>query len=432
MRSRPTMPGPTFFSNTVASRPMRCAPWSTAPCSRAAATTSGSFAVFIGGADVAKGEALLREACGAFFGPVRVSVMLDANGCNTTATAAVVKLLSAGGLRGKKAVVLAGTGPVGRRAAALLAAEGADVIVAETLPTETLERAKAACATIEERFGVQVTPAAAADLDATAGVLEGAEAVLCTGAAGLQMIPETLWRGHPTLKVLGDVNAVPPLGLEGTKPTWDGKDVDGQTVYGALGIGALRTESAPALDRPTLRAERPGPGRRGDLRTCEGPGEVVRTLVLGVSTRAMVESAVHGGHDVVAADFFGDRDQASLAESYSLPRDLGLPPTAEGLAAAAERLEADAVVYGSNLENHPRGGQRACPRSTAVGEPRGCRPRGARLGVAAPLLPGGWAVVPHDPAARRGAARRARPLVEKACAQRRRSLDHPLGRQGAR
>jgi hypothetical protein len=197
-------------------------------------------AVFIGGADVAKGEALLKEACGAFFGPVRVSVMLDANGCNTTATAAVVKLLSAGGLRGKKAVVLAGTGPVGRRAAALLAAEGADVVVAETLPTETLQRAKAACATIEERFGVQVTPAAASDLDATARVLEGAAAVLCTGAAGLQMIPETLWRGHPTLKVLGDVNAVPPLGLEGTKPTWDGKDVDGQTVYGALGIGALK------------------------------------------------------------------------------------------------------------------------------------------------------------------------------------------------
>ena len=112
--------------------------------------------MFVGGADVAKGEALLNEVCGAFFGPVRVSVMLDANGCNTTATAAVVKLLSAGALGGKKVVVLAGTGPVGRRAAALLAAEGADVVVAETLPAETMERAKAACASIEERFGVQV------------------------------------------------------------------------------------------------------------------------------------------------------------------------------------------------------------------------------------------------------------------------------------
>ncbi len=199
-----------------------------------------SSAVFIGGADVAKGEAMLKEASGAFFGPVRVSVMLDANGCNTTATAAVVKLLSAADLRGKKTVVLAGTGPVGRRAAGLLAREGADVVVAETLPTETMQRAKAACATIEDRFGVKVTPAAAADAVAGERVLEGAEAVLCTGVAGLQLIPEAVWRGHPTLRVLGDVNAVPPVGLEGTKPTWDGKDVDGKIVFGALAIGSLK------------------------------------------------------------------------------------------------------------------------------------------------------------------------------------------------
>jgi predicted ATP-grasp superfamily ATP-dependent carboligase len=79
----------------------------------------------------------------------------------------------------------------------------------------------------------------------------------------------------------------------------------------------------------------------------------VRVLVLGVSTRAMVESAVRGGHEVVAVDFFGDRDQARLAESYALQRDLRLPASAEGLAAAAGRIDADAIVYGSNLENHP-------------------------------------------------------------------------------
>jgi hypothetical protein len=197
-------------------------------------------AVFIGGADVAKGEAMLKETAGAFFGPVRVSVMLDANGCNTTATAAVIKLLSASDLRGKKTVVLAGTGPVGRRAAGLLAKEGADVVVAETLPTRAMELAEAARASIEERFGVQVTAAAAGDADAVAQVLEGAEAVLCTGAAGLQLISETIWRDHPTLRVLGDVNAVPPFGLEGTKATWDGKDIDGKIVFGALGIGNLK------------------------------------------------------------------------------------------------------------------------------------------------------------------------------------------------
>jgi len=93
----------------------------------------------------------------------------------------------------------------------------------------------------------------------------------------------------------------------------------------------------------------------------------VRTLVLGVSTRAAVESAVRGGHEVVAVDFFGDRDQAGLAESYALRRDLGLPATAEGLEAAAGRLRADAVVYGSSLENHPEVVARLAGRRRVLG-----------------------------------------------------------------
>src|SRR6185503_69662 len=48
-------------------------------------------AVFVGGSDVASAERVLAAARKAFFGPFRVSLMLDANGCNTTAAAAVVK-----------------------------------------------------------------------------------------------------------------------------------------------------------------------------------------------------------------------------------------------------------------------------------------------------------------------------------------------------
>lgn len=193
-------------------------------------------AVFIGGTDVVRGEAMLREVGFAFFGPLRVSAMLDANGCNTTATAAVVKILSGGDLKGKKVVVLAGTGPVGQRAAALLAKEGAQA----TLTSRTLERAEAVCAALGERFGVMVAPAAAPDADATRIVLDGAHAVLCAGAAGVTLVPETMWRDHPTLRVLADVNAVPPLGVEGTQVNWDGKEIDGKLLFGALGIGDFK------------------------------------------------------------------------------------------------------------------------------------------------------------------------------------------------
>ena len=78
-------------------------------------------AIFVGGGDMAKGEALLKAVKKKFFGPFRVSVMLDSNGSNTTAAAGVALLAKAKKLKGKKAVVLAGTGPVGMRAAAMLA-----------------------------------------------------------------------------------------------------------------------------------------------------------------------------------------------------------------------------------------------------------------------------------------------------------------------
>ena len=75
----------------------------------------------------------LHAAREAFFGPFRVSAMLDPNGCNTTAAAAVVKLVKAAGgdVHGLRAVVLAGTGPVGARAAGLLLHIRACQIVAD-------------------------------------------------------------------------------------------------------------------------------------------------------------------------------------------------------------------------------------------------------------------------------------------------------------
>ena len=193
-------------------------------------------AVFIGGVNVSKGEDLLKETTAAFFGPMRVSVMLDSNGCNTTATAAVIKIISKVPVRGQKVVVLAGTGPVGQRAAALLAREGAQV----TLTSRTLERAQAACEAITSRFGVAAIPAAVTGAEATAEVLRDACAALCTGVEGIRLIPESVWKDHATLRVLADVNAVPPLGVEGTEPQWDGKEVNGKLLFGALGIGGFK------------------------------------------------------------------------------------------------------------------------------------------------------------------------------------------------
>jgi hypothetical protein len=193
-------------------------------------------AVFVGGSDVSAGEAVLDAVKGAFFGPLRNSAMLDSNGCNTTAAAAVAKLAGAVDVKGKKVVVLAGTGPVGLRSALFFAGEGANV----TLTSRKMDRAKDACALLKEKFGVEAEPAESGDDASVRKVLEGAVVVLSTGAAGKMLLPESVWKGHETLKALGDLNAVPPSGIENIKPHWDGKDIDGQLVFGPIAIGGLK------------------------------------------------------------------------------------------------------------------------------------------------------------------------------------------------
>ena len=56
-------------------------------------------AVFIGGSDMAIGEQMLAAAQKTLFGPFKISMMLDSNGSNTTAVAAVVKISARGSRR---------------------------------------------------------------------------------------------------------------------------------------------------------------------------------------------------------------------------------------------------------------------------------------------------------------------------------------------
>jgi hypothetical protein len=193
-------------------------------------------AIFVGGGDMAKGEALIKAVKKKFFGPFRVSVMLDSNGSNTTAAAGVALLAKAKKLKGKKAVVLAGTGPVGMRAAALLGKEGAIV----TITSRTKQKGEEAAKAIEERFSVKVSSVEAAD-DATRAVaVKDANIVYAAGAIGLQLLPVSAWRDNPNIEMLADVNAQPPLGIEGIEATDKGKERSGKLAFGALGIGGLK------------------------------------------------------------------------------------------------------------------------------------------------------------------------------------------------
>jgi methylenetetrahydrofolate/methylenetetrahydromethanopterin dehydrogenase (NADP+) len=194
-------------------------------------------AIFIGGSDVAAGENLLAQVQRTFFGPVRVSVMLDSNGANTTAAAAVLTAAKHCSLAGAKAVVLAATGPVGSRVARLLALEGADVLVA----SRKRARAEAVCQSVLERVpGAKLTAVETATHQQTTAALSGAQIVIAAGAPGVELASQAARTGSQSLKVAIDLSAVPPVGLAGIELTDKAVERDGMICYGAIGVGGAK------------------------------------------------------------------------------------------------------------------------------------------------------------------------------------------------
>jgi len=134
-------------------------------------------------------------------------------------------------------LILAGTGPVGIRAAILLAREGCEVY----LSSRQLERAREVVRHISANNGVQITPLEIREAQDTAEALKlGINIVACCGAPGVQMLDLTTWSTAADLEIIADINAVNPLGAEGIKVTDNGKEREGKIIYGAIAIGNLK------------------------------------------------------------------------------------------------------------------------------------------------------------------------------------------------
>jgi hypothetical protein len=208
-----------------------------------------TLAVWVGGKDVGAGEDVFAEAQKAFFGPFRVSVMLDSNGCNTTAATTIARIAKARSLTGSRAVVI-GLGAVGLRSAVLLRNEGCEVTLASLPPDlfgddRPYHRPRGLEAA--QRLGLDVRePADQAELEA---ILDEAQIVLSAGPAGVPVLRRDFWAQHPTIELLVDYNAAEPLGIEGTKATDDLVSYDGKLVLGALAIGGPKMKVHKACVR---------------------------------------------------------------------------------------------------------------------------------------------------------------------------------------
>lgn len=196
-------------------------------------------AFFIGGSDVARAERVLDTVRKTFFGPFRNSVLFDPNGSNTTAAAAVIAAIDGlnrlrGSVEGATVAVAGGTGPVGMRVAKLLL--GLDGRVNVRLASRSREKAAAACDALRRDDGRAPEPFA---LDDANRLLLGADVAIGAGAAGVTLLgPDELLASG--VRVLIDLNAVPPAGIAGVEPGDKGTERDGRLAWGALGVGGTK------------------------------------------------------------------------------------------------------------------------------------------------------------------------------------------------
>jgi methylene-tetrahydromethanopterin dehydrogenase len=175
------------------------------------------------------------------------SIIVDPRGGYSTAAAAVAKTFGAsmekglGSLEGKNVAVLAGTGPVGQTAARIYAAEKANV----TISSRSMAKGQVVADKINAEVGAQrVKVVEVSKPEQTAEAIKSAEIVLAAGAGGIQLLSKADLNTATKCKIVADINAIKPLGVEGLGPNDDSIELKpGVYGIGALAIGKLKIKT---------------------------------------------------------------------------------------------------------------------------------------------------------------------------------------------
>lgn len=219
--------------------------------------------MFIGGRDTGAAMDMLEAARSAMVPPFEVSVFADPSGAFTTSAALVAvlekQLRTHHGteLQGQRALVFGGTGPVGIATSVLAARVGAEVTIVSHTGLAHAADAARACGT---RYGARIAAADGSTDALKTDLLRQADVIFGTAAAGVQILTLAQLQAAPDLKLVGDLNAVPPLGVEGVELFHNGDPLAGLERVrgvGALAVGNVKYHVQQALFRLMVESDKP-------------------------------------------------------------------------------------------------------------------------------------------------------------------------------
>ncbi len=222
--------------------------------------------VFIGGRNVGLAVDMMEAAKKAMVPPFEVSVFADPSGAYTTAAALVacvekqLKEKHGKALKDCHGIVFGGTGAVGIVTGVIASLAGADITLTDHL---SVDNAIAVANEYNTRFGCKLKGTYASSEADKARLLKHADIIFCTAKAGIQVINRDSLEDATQLMVAGDVNAVPPLGIEGIKrgdmgvPLIHAVNSKGAVGIGALAVGNVKYQLQNLLLKLMLETEKP-------------------------------------------------------------------------------------------------------------------------------------------------------------------------------
>ena len=215
--------------------------------SRSPSTVSKRTAIFIGGRDTHIAMDMLEETKKHMGPPFEVPVFAAPSGAFTTAAGMVAKTEKA--LKDKfnldfenlKIAILGGTGPVGVASAVISSKAGNDVILIGRNQEKT-EKVVEMC---NVKYGSNSVVVGLDENKST--ILSDVDVVFNTGAAGIQLMDDSLVKASSQIKICADVNAVPPSGIAGVEANDDVVKMENASNdcygIGALAIGNIKYKS---------------------------------------------------------------------------------------------------------------------------------------------------------------------------------------------
>jgi len=196
----------------------------------------------VGGKDSDKAEKVLEVALQAMFPPFEAPIIIDPSGAYTTAAAMVAKTENAlavhslGDIRNKRCAIF-GTGPVGKVAAVLLSRLGCEVTIISPNPGRADGDAyiKGIASKLYEKYSINVEGFFAPTREKRMEVAAGNDLIFTAAQASTQLVDGQMLNELEPVKIFADINAIPPLGVEGLKP----EDEMRELVSGMYGIGPI-------------------------------------------------------------------------------------------------------------------------------------------------------------------------------------------------